>query len=110
MERKELEEYQNYIKKITDTFVSMLIYNSAQCIEEEYTPEYKRVGGKIEFEYTVDENESVLYSSVDNAPDCYDSVITRPKDVVEEWRRIKNYHAVKWLKNKIITYEEWKNR
>ena len=86
------KEYQEYMKKITDTFVSSLTYNSAQPIEEQNTPNYKRVGGNIVFEYTVDENYHYSYL-MDKCPSAMDGVIKTPKDVVEAWRKIQNVGA-----------------
>jgi hypothetical protein len=94
------EKYQEYIKKITDTFVGSLTYNSAQSIEEQNTPNYKRVGSDIIF----DEN------SLDRCPHEMDGVIKTPKDVVEAWRKIQNEKAIKWLNKNVITFEEWKIR
>ena len=102
------KEYLDYIKKITDTFIQSVTHNSAQPIEEYYTPKYKRVGDEIIFTgYSVDENGYVHFLSIDECPTEYGVDIKRPKDVVEAWMKIENEHAVKWLNKNIITYDEW---
>ena len=100
------EEYQNYIKSITDKFIGMLTYNSAIPIEEQYTPTYKRIGGKIQFDCEI-KNGNIFWI-IDECPSEMDGVIKRPKDVVEEWRRIINEQALIWLKKNLITFDEWK--
>ena len=100
-------EYQEYMKNITDKFISRLIYNSAEPIENCYTPKYKMTNGKIEFiDYSVDENFN-LHFTIDECPTEMDGVIRRPKYVVEAWRIIENEYAVKWLNKNTITYEDW---
>ena len=99
------EEYQNYIKGITDKFIGMLTYNSAIPIEEQQTPTYNRIDGKIKFDYSVKDGN--IFWEMDECPDQMDGVIKRPKDVVEEWRRIENEQALIWLKKNLITFDEW---
>jgi hypothetical protein len=83
----------------------MLTYNSAISIEEQYTPTYKIINSKIQFDYSI-ENGNIFWI-MDECPSKMDGVIKSPKDVVESWRKIINEQALKWLKNNLITYDEW---
>ena len=49
----EYEEYQIHMKKIIDTFIGILTYNSAIPIEEQQTPTYKRIDGEIKFDCSI---------------------------------------------------------
>ena len=50
----------------------------------------------------------IFFGGMDECPNEMDGVIKRPKDVVEEWRRIINEQALIWLKKNLITFDEWK--
>jgi len=103
----EYNEYLKYIKSITDKFISSLTYNSAQPIEEYYTPDYKIKDDDIIFTgYSVDENSN-LFFVIDKSPPSYGEAIRTPKKVVEAWKKIQNEYAVKWLNKNTITYEDW---
>ena len=91
-------EYQKYMKTITDKFINSLTYNSAQPIEEQHTPKYKRIGDKIVFE------SDDIY---DECPTEMGGTIKRPKDVVEAWRKIQIEKSIKWLNDNMLSYDQW---
>ena len=101
------KEYLEYMKGITDLFAAKLTHNTATSIEEYMTPNYKREGENIVFDFQVDSECENIFYVFDEAPDRMDGVIERPADVVEAWMKIENEYALRWLKKNAITYDEW---
>lgn len=91
------------IKEITETYSRMLWIDTGKPINEQGVPPYKIVDGEIKFDYEVNENHSISYL-VDGVPDVMDGKIVNPENVVTEWLRIRNYHALEWLKIQLKNY------
>jgi len=104
-------EYQEYMKKITDGFISRLTHHKDEYI----TPKYKIEGDQIIFTgYSVDDNYQFHFEEIDGAPTSYDEVRSNysrtPKKVIESWMKIENEYAIKWLSKNTITYDDWSKK
>jgi hypothetical protein len=76
-----LKEYQEYIKKITDTYISML------TCDEENTP-------------------LRMFNVVDSVPNNDGEYMS--KLVIAENIRENNAYALKWLITNMMTFDQWK--
>jgi hypothetical protein len=103
-------EYEVFMKGITDKYIGMLTYNSAELIEEQDTPDYKIIDGQIVFNVSFSEDGGAYFQTIDRCPSEMDGTIRTPKHIVEEWRRVKNASAVIWLNKNALTYESWMNK
>lgn len=102
-------QYQKYMKTITDMYINMLNINNAEPIEEQYTPSYKMVDGKVVFNFSLNENGTAIWVSYD-APEERGGVIRKPLMVAYEWRKIMNETALHWLQKNLVSYDEWHDK
>jgi hypothetical protein len=80
---KYIKEYQEHIKKITDTYISMLT-----CDDEDNIPLFR------------------MYTVVDSVPDNDGVYMT--KLLIAENIRENNAYALKWFIANMITFDQWK--
>lgn len=90
------KNYQEYIKKITDIFISKQFDN---------IPSYD-IGNEINFHYKVDDNFNII-NICDTASDTFDEKIIHHPAVISVWRKIQSEYALKWLNKNMKTYDEW---
>jgi hypothetical protein len=83
------KEYQEFIKKVTDTFVDRLTHDASMPIEEYYIPRYKKLSNEIIFDVSIGENGSIFHVH-DEAPQEISGVIKRLREVVKAWLTIEN--------------------
>jgi hypothetical protein len=102
-------QYQIYMKSITDMYINMLNINNSMPIEEQYTPSYKMIDDKVEFQYSLSNIGTKIWISYD-VPDKMDGTIRRPLEVAYEWRKIMNETALLWLQKNLISYDDWYNK